>query len=943
MRNLYFGLILIIFVFSISHADDLYRVKLSSQADAEYLNSSEVSPIAVLSHGYLFIADKSQAAAIESQGIEISIISIDIDVEELFFDMRHGMQSDGIEGVVFEEEGIRIMRLDSIEKSSPNNEIDFMPVSQLNADFQYYEVVDLSLDRVQLPMGLESLIDSVSSSRLFSLVRSFQNIGGRVAGSDESIEAQTLTMERLSLYGYDSIYLDEFSAYVYGSTEICNNIITVKPGLVMPEAKIVIGAHYDAVPDSPGCDDNGSGTSAVVELARIFANIETNLTFDFCLFDAEEVGLHGSHHYADNAYNNGETIVFMINMDMIGAAGNDEDIVRIYHGDDKKYINILQQLADSLLGFDASLAGTSTRSDHYSFQSLGYPVSFLQEWEFSDVYHTPDDKTSAMDFGYMTKMTKLGLATAYTVDKLASPSRSISVTFPDGLPLSFVADEFSSFDVKVEGIHGGLVEPGTAELNYSIDGGDYVAIPLIEKSTGLYEVEMDGYPAGTPISYYVTAQEGATGLISGESELNSNSGSYLYYESSVFEDDFSSDNGWIVEGDAVSGVWERGIPIGDGSHGDPATDFNGDGWCCLTGNAAGDSDVDEGATSLISPVLDLSSGYGEVRYSVWYSNSIDREDLFRVYLSEDDGLTWVEVKTLGPFAYDASGGWQSHSFMVNKYIDFSSSVRVKFEVSDFGNESMIEAGLDGFKVMLHSSEPFEIPQQTLSEWTRNQPMSGRLTAIGGLGERTWSDINDSFALAGLTLFPDGTIEGIPTKPGQLGLSVEAVDDAGNVATSMISFLVNKPVTLHTFNLPGGMIRESYSQQLDVDGGTGELIWADKFGGLEGTGLTLSSTGLVSGVVEDPGLINFTLHVSDITGSYQEWNFEMNFEYIDGDANGDNEVNIGDAVFIVNLVFKNGPEPNPYLAADTNCDGEVNVGDAVFLVNHIFKGWPAPGC
>ena len=63
--------------------------------------------------------------------------------------------------------------------------------------------------------------------------------------------------------------------------------------------------------------------------------------------------------------------------------------------------------------------------------------------------------------------------------------------------------------------------------------------------------------------------------------------------------------------------------------------------------------------------------------------------------------------------------------------------------------------------------------------------------------------------------------------------------------------------------------------------------------------------------------------------------------VGGDANGDRSVNIGDAVFIVNYIFKSGLAPVPYLAGDANCDQLVNIGDAVYLINYIFKGGPAP--
>jgi len=69
--------------------------------------------------------------------------------------------------------------------------------------------------------------------------------------------------------------------------------------------------------------------------------------------------------------------------------------------------------------------------------------------------------------------------------------------------------------------------------------------------------------------------------------------------------------------------------------------------------------------------------------------------------------------------------------------------------------------------------------------------------------------------------------------------------------------------------------------------------------------------------------------------------EEGFHYKNGDGNRDNTINIGDAVFVVNYVFKGGPAPDPKLAGDANCDRVVNIGDAVYVINYIFKGGPAP--
>lgn len=84
--------------------------------------------------------------------------------------------------------------------------------------------------------------------------------------------------------------------------------------------------------------------------------------------------------------------------------------------------------------------------------------------------------------------------------------------------------------------------------------------------------------------------------------------------------------------------------------------------------------------------------------------------------------------------------------------------------------------------------------------------------------------------------------------------------------------------------------------------------------------------------------------SDVLMKVLEFLGEIN-NYIPGDANADGNTDVGDAVYIINNVFKSGPAPIPPAAGDANGDCGSNVGDAVYLINHIFKSGPppVPGC
>ena len=63
----------------------------------------------------------------------------------------------------------------------------------------------------------------------------------------------------------------------------------------------------------------------------------------------------------------------------------------------------------------------------------------------------------------------------------------------------------------------------------------------------------------------------------------------------------------------------------------------------------------------------------------------------------------------------------------------------------------------------------------------------------------------------------------------------------------------------------------------------------------------------------------------------------------GDGNNDGAINIGDAIYLVNYIFKGGSRPCRDKCTDANKDYMINIGDAVFLINRIFKGGPAPNC
>jgi len=97
----------------------------------------------------------------------------------------------------------------------------------------------------------------------------------------------------------------------------------------------------------------------------------------------------------------------------------------------------------------------------------------------------------------------------------------------------------------------------------------------------------------------------------------------------------------------------------------------------------------------------------------------------------------------------------------------------------------------------------------------------------------------------------------------------------------------------------------------------------------------------------PGTYFYRVRARDTDRQYSAYSpiaqTEVVPTFICGDANGDGNINVADAVFVINYVFKGGAAPSPLAAADANGDGEENVADAVYVINYVFKGGSAPVC
>ena len=136
-----------------------------------------------------------------------------------------------------------------------------------------------------------------------------------------------------------------------------------------------------------------------------------------------------------------------------------------------------------------------------------------------------------------------------------------------------------------------------------------------------------------------------------------------------------------------------------------------------------------------------------------------------------------------------------------------------------------------------------------------------LAATGGVPPYAWSVVSGSLP-AGLTLSSAGVFSGIPTAGGTSAFTVRVTDTASNTTTLALSIAINSALAITTSStLPAGMIGTPYSQALTAVGGTPPYAWLTTSGKLP-TGLTLSSSGVITGTPTLTGTATFTVQVSD---------------------------------------------------------------------------------
>jgi aminopeptidase YwaD len=191
-----------------------------------------------------------------------------------------------------------------------------------------------------------------------------------------------------------------------------NNICAMVTGTSRPDSLIVLTAHYDhlgGMGDStyfPGANDNGSGISFLLSLAKYYAANPAPYSMAFICFAGEEAGLLGSKYFTEHPLFELNKVRFLINVDMVGTGETGITVVNApYHPKEFALLNKINDDQHYLKKINPR--DKAANSDHYPFSEKGVPAFFIYTTGGIKAYHDVYDRPDTLPFTAYNALFKL--------------------------------------------------------------------------------------------------------------------------------------------------------------------------------------------------------------------------------------------------------------------------------------------------------------------------------------------------------------------------------------------------------------------------------------------------------------------------------------------------------------------------------------------------------
>lgn len=285
---------------------------------------------------------------------------------------------------------------------------------------QISEPVEYSQPQVEQNLTVENTISEEEIGRILEYLSS-DELEGRQTGTAGIEKAAVFIENYFSENGikpFYQTYRDSFEVKSLDGYNIVGYLEGTNPEL--KDEVIIIGAHYDHVGSAKavngdtvanGANDNASGTTAVLQLAKYFAANKPERSMIFALFSAEEMGLVGAKELAKRMKAEALDLYLMFNIEMIGVPMTGKDHMAYLTGFEKSNLaeKFNEYARNQVLGFlpEAKQYNLFQRSDNYAFfEEFGVPAQTVSTFDFTnyEYYHHVDDEFEHMDLGHMEQL-----------------------------------------------------------------------------------------------------------------------------------------------------------------------------------------------------------------------------------------------------------------------------------------------------------------------------------------------------------------------------------------------------------------------------------------------------------------------------------------------------------------------------------------------------------
>ncbi len=359
-------------------------------------------------------------------------------------------------------------------------------------------------------------VNQVSQSNINSGLQDYVSFGIKATGSTNNANALNWLKSKYTAFGYSTSQVVE-DAFTFGSTA-SKNLVVTKTGTLYPNTYVLVIAHFDTI-NGVGANDNGSGTNALLEMARIMKDVPTEYSIKFIHFSGEEQGLYGSQHYVNNVVNATTpkmNIRLVFNLDQVGGTAGqthntifcEQDTNNSPAGNNASSASVTQQLKNCVALYSPLQTNTGVApaysSDYMPFQNNGEVITgFYEGYGDTNPYpHTSGDIIANMDPVFLFNVTRAALG---AVQHFAIASTTLSVSEPG---VEHAASDWTVypnpakdyFEIKT-------AEPRSGEITFELTDMSGKSVLRVQDSK---KIDVSGIPTGVYVGKLQTGGQSSS-------------------------------------------------------------------------------------------------------------------------------------------------------------------------------------------------------------------------------------------------------------------------------------------------------------------------------------------------------------------------------------------------------------------------------------------------